>query len=110
MEGHHNVEDHHYFPMFQRAEPSLMQGVEIPDRDHRIIHDALGKLASATHKCLERLGRTEGVMTSDQRFALDELLALIKHTAPLLRQHLGDKEEIVIPLLLERVRSDPDFG
>ncbi|WP_323777697.1 hemerythrin domain-containing protein [Leisingera sp.] len=110
LEGHHNVEDHHYFPMFQSAEPRLARGFEILDGDHRLIHDALGELAATTHKSLERLGRTEGVMTSDQRFALDELVTVVKHTAPLLRQHLGDEEEIVIPLLLERARSDPDFG
>lgn len=110
LDGHHRVEDHHYFPLFQRAEPRLARGFEMLDADHHLIHDAIAELAAATRDNLGRLGLAEGVMTGDQRFAIDALAAVTERIAPLLRQHLADEEEIVIPLILERARADPDFG
>lgn len=110
LDGHHTVEDQHYFPAFSRAEPRLLRGFEILDADHHMIHDAIDRIAAVTQDSLRRLGTAEGVMTSDQRYAVDELANEIARTAPLLRQHLADEEDIVIPLILERARLDPEFG
>ncbi|AUH65743.1 hemerythrin domain-containing protein [Paracoccus zhejiangensis] len=110
LDGHHRVEDHHYFPAFQRAEPRLLRGFEILDADHHLIHDSIDKLAATTRDSLQRLGQAEGVMTSDQRFAVDALAAVVDRFAPLLRQHLADEEDLVIPLILERARQDPEFS
>lgn len=110
LDGHHRIEDNHYFPMFQRAEPRLLRGFEILDADHHLIHDAIDELAAATQDSLRRLGTAEGVMTSDQRYAVDGLADAVDRIAPLLRQHLADEEDIVIPLILERAKADPEFG
>ncbi|MFB2531935.1 hemerythrin domain-containing protein [Paracoccus sp. p3-h83] len=110
LDGHHQIEDHHYFPVFQRAEPRLLRGFQILDADHHMIHDAIDDLAAVTQDSLRRLGNAHGMMTSDQRFAVDGLADTVNRIAPLLRQHLADEEEIVIPLILDRARSDPDFG
>ena len=110
LDGHHRIEDNHYFPMFQRAEPRLLRGFEILDADHHLIHDAIDELAAATQNSLRRLGTAEGVMTSDQRYAVDGLADVVDRIAPLLRQHLADEEDIVIPLILERAKADPEFG
>lgn len=110
LDGHHRIEDNHYFPMFQRAEPRLLRGFEILDADHHLIHDAIDELAAATQDSLRRLGTAEGVMTSDQRYAVDGLADVVDRIAPLLRQHLADEEDIVIPLILERAKADPEFG
>ncbi|MDO5604170.1 MAG: hemerythrin domain-containing protein [Paracoccus sp. (in: a-proteobacteria)] len=110
LDGHHRVEDNHYFPMFSRAEPRLIRGFELLDADHDTIHDSIEELTAVTQDSLRRLGTAEGVMTSDQRFAVDELAEVVDRIAPLLRQHLADEEDIVIPLLLERARVDPEFG
>lgn len=110
LDGHHRIEDNHYFPMFQRAEPRLLRGFQILDADHHLIHDAIDDLAAATQDSLRRLGVAEGVMTSDQRYAVDGLAGAVDRIAPLLRQHLADEEDIVIPLILERAKADPEFG
>ncbi|MEM9104598.1 MAG: hemerythrin domain-containing protein [Pseudomonadota bacterium] len=47
LEGHHNVEDMHYFPLLIAAEPRLKRGFEILDADHHTIHDLLESNASA---------------------------------------------------------------
>lgn len=110
LDGHHRVEDHHYFPIFQRAEPRLARGFALLDGDHHILHDAIDELAATTQDVLRRLGQAEGVMTSDQKFAADELARVMARFAPLLTRHLADEEDIVIPLILERARTDPGFG
>ena len=42
LEQHHQVEDHHYFPLFRRAEPRLAPGFELLEGDHRALHSAIG--------------------------------------------------------------------
>ena len=59
---------------------------------------------------LRRLGTARGIMTRDQRFAVDALAVTVARIAPLLRQHLADEEDIVIPLILDRAKADPEFG
>lgn len=110
LDAHHNVEDHHYFPAFQRAEPRLLRAFEILDADHDVIHHAIDELAAAAQDGLSRLGHAEGVMTSDQKFAVEALAEVTARFRPILRQHLADEEDIVIPLILERARADPEFG
>jgi len=75
-----------------------------------MIHDAIDELATATQDSLRRLGHAQGVMTGEQRRAVDDLARVFDRTAPILRQHLADEEDIVIPLILEKAGSDPDFG
>lgn len=109
LDGHHNVEDHHYFPAFQRAEPRLVRAFEILDADHDMIHDAIDELAASARENLRKIGHAEGVMISEQRFAVDALAGVMSRFRPAMLQHLNDEEEIVIPLILERARSDPEF-
>jgi iron-sulfur cluster repair protein YtfE (RIC family) len=110
LEGHHNVEDHHYFPAFQRAEPRLVRAFEILDADHEMIHEAIDQLAASARENLRKIGHAEGVMISEQRFAVDALAEMMNRFRPTMLQHLADEEEIVIPLILERAQSDPEFG
>jgi iron-sulfur cluster repair protein YtfE (RIC family) len=110
LDGHHNVEDHHYFPAFQRAEPRLVRAFEILDADHEMIHTAIDELAASAHENLRKIGNAEGVMISEQRFAVDALAKVMDRFRPTMLQHLNDEEEIVIPLILERAQSDPEFG
>lgn len=110
LDGHHNVEDHHYFPAFQRAEPRLRRAFEILDADHDVIHQSIDELAATAQDSLRRLGHAEGVMTSDQKFAVEALAGMTGRFRPIMSEHLADEEDIVIPLILERARKDPEFG
>jgi hemerythrin-like domain-containing protein len=110
LDGHHRIEDEHYFPQLLRIEPSLTRGFEILHSDPHVIHDAIKELAAATQDNLRRLGQSEGEMTGDQRRAVDALAETVERIAPLLKQHLSDEEEIVIPLILERARMGPEFS
>lgn len=109
LDGHHRIEDNHYFPMFQKAEPRLLRGFEILDADHGIIHDVIEEFATTAQDFLHRIGRAQGPMTSDARFATDEMASVLDRFGRILRQHLADEEDLVIPLILERARADADF-
>lgn len=98
LNGHHQVEDHHYFPLFRRAEPDLLSGFEVLDRDHQTLHAGLVATAEAANALLQALARDP---TAAQGPA--DSYAVI--SATLLRRmlrHLDDEEDLVIPLLLER--------
>lgn len=49
LDGHHNVEDQHYFPVFAAAESRLKRGFDILDADHHVIHEALDRNADAAN-------------------------------------------------------------
>lgn len=108
--GHHRIEDHHYFPMFQRIEPRLARGFEILDADHHMIHDAIDQFATTAQNFLRRIGQTEGPMTSDARYSADEMAGVADRFGRILRQHLADEEDLVIPLIIERAQTDAEFG
>lgn len=101
LDGHHNVEDHHYFPVFRRAESRLERGFDILDQDHHIIHAALeanAEAAGAFLKALEAGG--DAIKYAGEAYA-DENERLIR----LLMRHLDDEEDLIIPVILDRSES-----
>lgn len=107
LDGHHRIEDGHYFPLFAQAAPQMKQGFEILDRDHHTLHESLHGLATASRELisLAQGGRAE----ADIRDAGARLGETVTGFRPLLVRHLDDEEDIIIPLLIERGRSDPAF-
>jgi hypothetical protein len=98
LDGHHNVEDHHYFPVFARAEPRLKRGFEILDLDHHAIHEGLERNAETANDFLQALGQD----AERQRFAADDYADANTRLVAMLDRHLADEEDLIIPLILER--------
>jgi len=97
LNGHHQVEDHHYFPVFRRAEPGLERGFAALDRDHQLLHEDLHATAEAANALLQALARGPDADAPAAAYA--------ETSARLLRRmhrHLDDEEDLVIPLLMER--------
>ena len=98
--GHHHIEDHHFFPLFARAVPALSAHLELLDGDHRVLAETLDEMERATaalpsrpeESAAERrdalLGPTERLLEASGRFDT------------LFRRHIGDEEEICIPIML----------
>jgi len=98
LNGHHQVEDFHYFPVFRRAAPDLAPGFELLDRDHQVLHAALMATAEAANALLQALAR-------DPQAAEGPLEIYAEVSGQLLTgmlRHLDDEEDLVIPLLIER--------
>ena len=97
LNGHHQVEDVHYFPLFRRAEPRLTPGFALLDRDHKTLHLSLVETAEAADALLQALARSPG----DAAGPLDRYAQAGARLLARLRRHLDDEEDLVIPLLLE---------
>ena len=102
LDGHHNVEDHHYFPVFAKAEPRLKRGFDILDGDHHLIHDALERNAETANAFLRALQESE----DRQRFAADAYADENTRLIAMLKRHLDDEEDLIIPLILDRGDRD----
>ena len=102
LDGHHNVEDHHYFPVFAKAEPRLRRGFDILDGDHHLIHDALERNAETANAFLRALQGSE----DRQRFAADAYADENSRLIAMLKRHLDDEEDLIIPLILDRGDRD----
>ncbi|MCF6111219.1 hemerythrin domain-containing protein [Mesorhizobium muleiense] len=98
LDGHHNVEDIHYFPVFAKAETRLTRGFEILDADHHTIHEGLERNAEAANAFIRTLRESE----DKQRFAADAYADENSRLIAMLTRHLADEEDLIIPLILDR--------
>jgi hemerythrin-like domain-containing protein len=98
LEGHHHVEDQHYFPMFARAEPRLVRGFDILDGDHHLIHAALEANAEAANALLRAIQGDDDA----RRRGADAYADANARLVAMLARHLDDEEDLVIPLILDR--------
>ena len=89
LHGHHQIEDHHYFPALSGLEPELVKGFTLLDSDHHAMDGLLDRFSRAANGVLR-----EQVETGLFR---DELLSF----AGLLERHLVDEEDLIVPVLLK---------
>jgi hypothetical protein len=99
LEQHHQVEDHHYFPLFRRVEPRLAPGFELLEADHVALHTAIGGVIERVTAVLATETPGPDPFRSDLARFRDAQIDLGRA----LIRHLHDEEDLVIPLLLERV-------
>lgn len=99
LHGHHQVEDHHYFPVFRQAEPGLARGFAVLDRDHRTLHGRLVATAEAANTLLQALARDPATAAEGP---LESYAAVSGQLVTGMLRHLDDEEDLVIPLLIER--------
>ncbi|WP_435979218.1 hemerythrin domain-containing protein [Psychrobacter sp. DM4] len=91
LHQHHGVEDEGFFPEFVRIYPALAPAFEILNKDHECLNALLDELQIQNDK----LARNE-VEYKALAKALHETLVKV---TDLLRQHLTDEEDLVIPIL-----------
>ena len=96
LHGHHQIEDHHYFPVLARAEPDFARGFEILDTDHHAIDATLNRFVERANAVLQ--SGNDPILYRDSAGRLsDEMVGM----ARLLDRHLEDEEELVAPVLLK---------
>jgi hypothetical protein len=100
--GHHEVEDHHYFPTLRASHPDLGRGFDLLTRDHVTLADdtraALAALAELTSSAQAPSGSTQDAA---QR-AAERFVSCSERLHRRLLRHLDDEEDLVIPALIER--------
>ncbi|MCL9783072.1 hemerythrin domain-containing protein [Vibrio sp. S4M6] len=93
---HHYMEDHFYFPHFRRVERELGKGIDLLDGDHKSLSNALNDVQ-------ERISFPNGQV--DPNFSLGYLHERAVKLDNILKRHLDDEEEIIIPIFLKYERS-----
>ena len=96
LHGHHQIEDHHYFPLLSARDLRLVRGFDLLDSDHHALDSVIADLASTANATLQAIGSDQPHIDATAAYlqAVDTLGAL-------LHRHLTDEEELVVPILLE---------
>ena len=103
LEHHHQIEDDHYFPVFQRAEPKLARGFDLLDGDHDLIHQDLVAVADGANGLMRVLRPAAQPQPSDaERRAANAYGVASERLLTRLTRHLLDEENLIIPLILDR--------
>ena len=98
LHGHHQIEDYQFFPLFSAAEPRLVRGFEVLEHDHEQIHETIvGVVESANTLLRATPADLDLIRRSGDAYA-DKGDALLRR----LDRHLGDEEDLIIPLILDR--------
>ena len=88
LHGHHQIEDHHYFPKLITLDARLERGFDLLESDHDAMDGLLHGMANGANAVLQ--GGEGGAF-------LDQL----KGFGDLLERHLTDEEDIVVPVILD---------
>ena len=100
LHGHHQVEDHHYFPAFRAAEQRLAVGFDALAADHELLHGGISDLVASVNAFFEALrGENPG---DAARHAADRYIACSETMFRRLLRHLSDEEDLIIPVMLDR--------
>jgi iron-sulfur cluster repair protein YtfE (RIC family) len=92
--GHHQIEDHTYFPELIRLEPRLSRGFDMLDADHHALHDLIDRFATGANAALSAEGTALHVAAAAFRKDLQQFETL-------LARHLTDEEDLVLPVVLK---------
>jgi hemerythrin-like domain-containing protein len=107
LEGHHQIEDHHYFPVFMAAEKRLAAGFELLEGDHELIHHRIGLVVNSANALFRQL------QTGD-RDKIRRLADAYAETSDVLvaglMRHLDDEEDLIVPLVLDRTEAALGVG
>lgn len=94
LHGHHRLEDTHYFPQFRAMEPRIARGIDLLEADHATLHQAIDALEDLTSRLASLDADDAQVDDVIQRIA-----EALHRLGPVMRQHLLDEEDLVIPLI-----------
>ena len=75
-----------------------MKGFDILEKDHVVIHDAMNRMADSANAFMQTAADDNDKM----RRAGDAYADISDRLMRMLARHLGDEEELVIPLILDR--------
>jgi len=101
LHGHHEIEDYHYFPTFREAEPRLAPGFDLLANDHALLHADIARALGALSELVAAADASAPGAAAAQH-AADRYLRESDMLYRRLIRHLGDEEDLIIPLLLER--------
>lgn len=100
LQGHHAIEDDHYFPGFKAADKRLAAGFDVLETDHYLLHESMNEITEKFNAFADSV-RSSKKISVHQR-AGDRYLASADLFFKRMHQHLADEEDLIIPLMLEQ--------
>lgn len=94
LHGHHQIEDHHYFPILRTREARIERGFDLLDADHHALDGILARFVDHAN------GAIQGTGGPDPRAAAGRLLAGLTDLERLIDRHLTDEEDLIVPVIL----------
>jgi iron-sulfur cluster repair protein YtfE (RIC family) len=98
LNAHHQIEDLHYFPLFQAADAKLAQGFDVLEADHGTIHQSIDATVTSANAFLRAAVNDPDAL----RATGDAYAATSGRLIRQLNSHLGDEEDLIVPLILDR--------
>jgi iron-sulfur cluster repair protein YtfE (RIC family) len=99
LHGHHQIEDHHYFPILRSREARIERGFDLLDADHHALDGILARFVDQANAAIQ------AAAGPDPRVAAGRLLTGLTDLERLIDRHLTDEEDLIVPVIL---RDGPD--
>jgi hemerythrin-like domain-containing protein len=87
LHGHHQIEDGHYFPRLIKLDARLERGFDLLEKDHEAMDGLLHAMAEGANEVLKG-------------GEVSPLLDRLEDFERMLKRHLADEEDIVVPVVL----------
>lgn len=94
LHGHHQMEDQHYFPVLMTRDARVERGFEMLDADHHALDGHLNRFVETANDAIKGLD-------GDAKAAGGRFLAAVEGLDALLRRHLDDEEDLIVPVILK---------
>lgn len=91
LHAHHHIEDEQLFPQFARARPKIVRPLALLEADHRVLNAA----GSVFDRALRDFPAADA-----EPAAYDRVAAAAAELDRVMRRHIADEEDIVIPVYL----------
>lgn len=95
LQGHHQIEDAHYFPVLEKMDTRLESGFKILDQDHHALDKHLQNFTNTANTILQ-----QNPISKDNKF-VGGFYEVLQDFEKILDRHLIDEEELVVPVLLK---------
>jgi hemerythrin-like domain-containing protein len=94
LHGHHQIEDHHYFPLLRQKDVRIERGFDLLDADHHALDGILNRFVEQAN------GAIQGAGGPDPKAAAGLLRDGLADLGRLIGRHLEDEEDLIVPVIL----------
>lgn len=96
LHGHHQIEDHHYFPVLSARDTRLKRGFDILDKDHHALDGLLNDFVGSANAALTKLDDKNALLPAAENFRRD-----VVRLTGFIDRHLTDEEDLIVPVILK---------
>ncbi|MDG4649456.1 hemerythrin domain-containing protein [Roseibacterium sp. SDUM158017] len=94
LHGHHQIEDHHYFPLLRSRDARIEPGFDLLDADHHALDAILERFVQQANAAIQARD------AAASRNAAGVLRSGLADLERLIGRHLEDEEDLIVPVIL----------